>query len=57
MLANKMEVNRLYFSSIILVTMPMPMGMMNASKPSMMALPRFFLKSDMFISRPARNMM
>ena len=47
---------RLYLSKSTLVTIPMLMGMMKASKPNATALPRFFLKSAMFISKPARNM-
>ena len=41
--------------AVVLVINPSAIGMTNANRPNTTALPRFCLKSPMFISSPARN--
>ena len=55
-LANRTEVIKLYFRKVMFTTRPIIIGMIKASNPNITAFPLFCLKSDIFISRPARNM-
>ena len=56
-LASSTEVITPYFRYDTFATNPIPMGTIKASNPSTNALFRVSLKSPIFISRPARNMM
>ena len=57
MLASSTDVTKPYSSSVTFSPNPMAMGIMKAMMPWVKVRMRFFLKSPMFISRPARNMM
>ena len=57
MLASSTDVTKPYSSSVTFRPNPMAMGIMKAMMPWVNVRMRFFLKSPMFISRPARNMM
>lgn len=54
-LANRTEVIKLYFKKVMLTTKPIMIGIIKANNPSITAFPRFCLKSAIFISRPAKN--
>ena len=56
-LASKMEETIPYFKMSMLLKKPKTIGMIKASIPNTMALPRIAGKSSMFISKPAKNMM